>query len=222
MTADRERAFWDDAASADEARVRTAIWGETEPGAWEGRVPACLDAILPALRPAIDRAFHDRGAARVLDLGCGIGRLTMPTARAVPWATVVGVDVSLPMLIRADAEARRAGVENVEWLEGDGRRLPDVGALDAAFCMVVFQHMPWEAACGYIRDVAAALRPGGAFRFQVVEGERAEWMSNHVTEAAVRGACATAGLRVEAVDRGLLYDEWLWCTAVKPRAGGGA
>jgi ubiquinone/menaquinone biosynthesis C-methylase UbiE len=64
-----------------------------------------------------------REGGRVLELGCGTGRLTIPVART--GASVVGVDRSQPMLAYATRRARRLAVARRPRLVlGDIRRLP--------------------------------------------------------------------------------------------------
>lgn len=210
-TAEKEREFWQRAASGDFEALRQTIWGEPEPGAWETRIPECLDLIVPALRQGLGR----RKSVSILDLGCGIGRLTLPVAQLFPKATVIGVDISQAMLDRATLEAAGEGVVNAVWALGDGRELPQTGTLHAAYSMITFQHMPWEAAAHYIAQVAERLAPGGVFRFQVVEGSEAHFLSHHTSEGAVRAACEAAGLEVSAYERGGMYACWSWVTATK-------
>ena len=66
-------------------------------------------------------AVHAAGP--VLELGCGTGRVSLPLARAgVP---LVGIDRSEPMLARARARVRRAGLRHaVRLVRGDIRFLP--------------------------------------------------------------------------------------------------
>ena len=54
----------------------------------------------------------------ILELACGTGRVTVPLARE--GFTVTGLDVSKPMLERARAKARKAGV-TIDWQEADCR-----------------------------------------------------------------------------------------------------
>ena len=54
--------------------------------------------------------------ARVLDLGCGAGQLTIPLARHA--GEVVGMDPNETMLRHARERAAAHGVENVEWVVG--------------------------------------------------------------------------------------------------------
>ena len=74
-----------------------------------------------------DVRFWQRLAAaqdgRVLELGCGTGRITVPVLRA--GAHLVGIDRSAPMLARAQHRIRRARVGRHGWLvRGDIRDLP--------------------------------------------------------------------------------------------------
>jgi SAM-dependent methyltransferase len=72
-----------------------------------------------------DVAFWQRLAAaqggRVLELGCGTGRLTIPVARA--GAAIIGIDRSEPMLARARQRLRRSRV-SARLVRGDIRHLP--------------------------------------------------------------------------------------------------
>ena len=73
-----------------------------------------------------DVAFWRRLAmaqeGRVLELGCGTGRLTVPLARA--GAAIVGVDRSAPMLERGRRRLRRARLTHAHLVRGDIRVLP--------------------------------------------------------------------------------------------------
>ena len=72
-----------------------------------------------------DVGFWERLAAaqrgRILELGCGTGRLTVPVART--GADIVGIDRSAAMLARARQRLRRARVA-AALVRGDIRQLP--------------------------------------------------------------------------------------------------
>ena len=59
---------------------------------------------------------------RVLELGCGTGRLTVPVAKT--GARIIGIDRSQPMLARGRQRLRRARLKNASVLLGDIRHLP--------------------------------------------------------------------------------------------------
>ncbi len=102
---------------------------------------------------------------KVLEIGCGIGRLLKPLSERV--AEAVGVDVSEEMIRRGRAYC--AGRNNVTLHRTDGALdfLPD-GELDFVFSHIVFQHLPRKAYVErYLREAARVLKPGGMLRVQV-------------------------------------------------------
>lgn len=102
----------------------------------------------------------------VLDIGCGVGRLTR--ALAARARRVYGLDVSREMLKLA--REHNPDLHNVEWLHGDGHGLGALAdaSVDGCFSHVVFQHIPDpEITLGYVREMGRVLRPGGWALFQV-------------------------------------------------------
>jgi SAM-dependent methyltransferase len=62
------------------------------------------------------------------------------------------------------------GLDNVEWLRGDGVSLAGIEAAGVDVCIshVVFQHIPDPAiTLGYVREMGRVLRAGGWAAFQV-------------------------------------------------------
>jgi SAM-dependent methyltransferase len=99
---------------------------------------------------------------RVLDLGCGDGRLLALVLAARPGATGVALDASPPML--AAASARFAGRADVEVVDHDMRRpLPDLGRFDAVVSSFAIHHLVHARKRALAREVLAALEPGGVF-----------------------------------------------------------
>lgn len=125
----------------------------------------------------IDDVFTRHGCdphalTRVLELGCGIGRVTL--ALATRFSHVLALDVSMPHLKRARAKIAAAGHSNVEfmYLESMARldRLPSV---DLFHSVLVLQHNPPPVIARLLDRCLAAVRPGGFALFQVpVSGER--------------------------------------------------
>src|SRR4051812_44626656 len=76
----------------------------------------------------------------VVDIGCGLGRLTRPLAADA--ARVIAIDVSNEMLARA--RELNPQLDNVEWIHGDGASLRPVedASVDACVSHVVFRHIP--------------------------------------------------------------------------------
>jgi SAM-dependent methyltransferase len=95
---------------------------------------------------------------RVADLGCGDGYLTIEASR---WASrVIAVDRSKPVLERARALARRRGVRNITWRQGEIERLPLRDAVvDVAILSQALHHAadPGKA----LAEAARVVAPGG-------------------------------------------------------------
>ena len=99
---------------------------------------------------------------RILDLGCGTGRLTQEIVSATTGGAprqVVGLDRSRAMLAVASAFATSAHA--VVLVQADGAELPFNGTFDAVFSAAT---MHWiHDHDSVFRSVAVALRPGGRF-----------------------------------------------------------
>jgi len=102
-----------------------------------------------------------RPGMRVLDAGCGPGRVTLAAAARVgPAARVVALDVQARMLERLQRRIDDAGVTNVDTRHaslGDGSLAAE--AFDAAILANVLGEVPDRPAA--LRDLHRALRPGG-------------------------------------------------------------
>jgi SAM-dependent methyltransferase len=101
-----------------------------------------------------------RPADVLVEIGCGVGRLTR--ALAARAGHVTALDVSGEMLARA--RELNPALRNVSWLQGDGESLAGIAgaSADACFSHVVFQHLPDpELTLGYVREMGRVLRPGG-------------------------------------------------------------
>lgn len=103
---------------------------------------------------------------RILEIGCGAGRVTR--ALADVFGEVYGVDVSGEMVeLAREALGDRPNVHVFKNNGMDLSVLPDL-LFDFAFSSIVFQHIPSrEIIENYVREVHRLLRPGALFKFQV-------------------------------------------------------
>jgi ubiquinone/menaquinone biosynthesis C-methylase UbiE len=114
----------------------------------------------------------DPARMRVLEIGCGAGRLTRALSKI--FGEVHAVDVSGEMVARA--RAALCDRPNVKLYQNNGCDLAVVPPLvfEFAYSSHVFQHIPSrEVIETYVREVHRLLRPGALFKFQV-QGELSE------------------------------------------------
>ncbi|HVL96053.1 MAG TPA: class I SAM-dependent methyltransferase [Solirubrobacteraceae bacterium] len=217
------RAFWDDRARENAAYFVDNQLAYDDPDMaafWAGGAET-VDLILERVAaPAIGPEDV------VVEIGCGLGRLTRPLATRA--ARVRAVDVSAEMLARA--REANPQLTNVEWLLGDGVSLAgiDAASADVVFSHVVFQHIPDPAiTLGYVREMGRVLRAGGWAAFQVSDDpavhrapaggarlrrrltalagrsprgqDHPAWLGSAVDLGELRAAAEGAGLAVERI-----------------------
>ena len=163
-----------------------------------------------------DVVFWQRLAAaqegRVLELGCGTGRLTVPVARA--GARIVGIDRSAPMLARARQRMRRSLVAPL-LLRGDIRHLPFRRRAPFDLVMApygILQSLTRERDLAEtLRAAAGCLRAGGLFVVDLVP-DLPRWSEyrNRVSLAGRRGASRltlTESVRQDRRQRLTIFDQ---------------
>lgn len=144
---------------------------------WDGRVAdlqreAGLGAAFRAsVLERVARAL-DRDPQQIVDLGAGIGTDVTALAVRFPTARVTALDVSDPLLEQVAAAARAAGVEDrVDTRNVDLNRdwAPEFAqGVDLAWAALSLHHLDDPASA--LRQVFAALRPGGVFALIELRG----------------------------------------------------
>jgi SAM-dependent methyltransferase len=235
MTPPTAREFWDTRADEDAFYFvdnRLEYGNPDVEGFWtEGE--KALDDLLGMVGVEL------RPSDRVVEIGCGIGRLTRVMARRS--ASVRALDVSERMLELAREHNRE--LTNVEWMLGDGESLRGIASrsADAVISFVVFQHIPDPSiTLGYVREIGRVLAPGGWAVFQVsndpslhrrglrwraraaIQGlagrgprgvARAHWLGSHVEIPALHAAASEGSMRVERI----VGEGTQWCIVLTRR-----
>jgi len=115
---------------------------------------------------------NERPNSRVLDLGCGTGRISL--AVAVAGHRVVGIDPNPHSLTAA---RRKRGAEEVTWIGGTSAAIPhdamfDVAIMTAHVAQAINHDGDWSRT---LLDVYRALVPGGRFVFDSRDPTARAW-----------------------------------------------
>jgi 2-polyprenyl-3-methyl-5-hydroxy-6-metoxy-1,4-benzoquinol methylase len=148
-----------------------SYWGEER-----RRLGDEFKIVLSAGEPAyVNAAYHawetgtliaslkPRRGLVVLDLACGLGRVSAPLART--GATVVGVDNAFAMAKAARAKTRRAGKSAVRagFAQAYSGLLPfQGGTFDAVLCLGLLEHLPGWLQARTLAECMRVLKKRGA------------------------------------------------------------
>jgi SAM-dependent methyltransferase len=180
--------------------------------------------------------YIPRGDETMLEIGCGIGRMT----RAFPsrFGTIYGIDISPEMV--AQGQRYLADYPNVHLSVSNGADLHQFGdaSMDFCFSYIVFGHIPDPAiTLRYIYEIGRVLKPGGTAYFPLstrlwplagllrrlrlrVRLRRAfggpdyvspAWSGSTLNVPTLRQAIEKAGLRLERLAGAGTQHTWALC-----------
>ncbi len=146
---------------------------------------------------------------KVLDFGCGVGRLSLALATRAD--SVLGVDISPPHIRLARERTEQEKVGNVDFLAID--KPDDLDALsgfDMVVSLIVLQHNPPPVMATLLEKLLRALAPGGVaviqlptfirdYRFSVADylaNEQPPMEMNALPQPAVFAIAARTGCRM--------------------------
>ncbi len=129
---------------------------------------------LPFLRPDqtlrevefVAASLNCPPGGELLDIGCGYGRHAIELVQR--GFSVTGLDLSLPLLIRAADEAQRRAL-SVNFVHADMREMAFEKQFDGAYCMLTsFGYFDEDANLRVAERIARALKPGARLLLDIV------------------------------------------------------
>jgi len=153
-------------ADPDAIRAQVRAVYEAIAGEYDDRLTSAghADDLIAATEREFVLGRVDAGQ-RVLDLGCGTGRYTVPLAAT--GARVTGLDLAASMLDRAAAKLAAAGL-TADLRRGDMTELPfETGSFDVVVSTLTLMHVPPADRQRVFCEIARVLVPGGLVLFSV-------------------------------------------------------
>lgn len=99
---------------------------------------------------------------RILDMGCGFGKSTMPFVQRFPKAQIEGIDLSAPALTLAAQNARKAKLKNVHFQQMNLEKTNyDDNSFDRITSTMTLHEIPTKALKNMLDEAFRILRPGG-------------------------------------------------------------
>jgi ubiquinone/menaquinone biosynthesis C-methylase UbiE len=112
-----------------------------------------------------------RGGIRVLDLGCGRGRILMQMAGLFPASRFVGMDLSQEAIVQARADAARRGLTNVEFVVADLSDFDQKAEADSFDLVMTLDAIHDQARpLNVLRGIHRTLRSDGLYLMQEIKG----------------------------------------------------
>ncbi len=153
------RQFWDEKAREN------PYWYVSSAGPYDGRNLAEFWASGPKIWNDLKSSsgYEPRGSDTVIEIGCGVGRLTRAIAPEV--GRVFAFDLSAEMLAIARTSVEAA---NASFHRAETPALAEIadGSADAFVAYCVFQHLPdLDVLREYLNTAARVLKPGGRLIF---------------------------------------------------------
>ena len=120
------------------------------------------------------------GSERILDVGCGEGKITAEIASRAPRASVVGVDPSGDMISFAQSHFGPATRPNLRFEVADARRLPFQNEFDLVVSFNALHWIPEQDAA--LTSIRSALISGGKAQLRLVAAGARKSLENVVEE----------------------------------------
>jgi ubiquinone/menaquinone biosynthesis C-methylase UbiE len=149
------------AFDADKFKTTTRAQWQAAADAWHRWGPFLGQWLGPATETMFDLAGV-RAGCRVLDVAAGAGEQSIAAARRVgPSGLVLATDIAPALLAHAQADARAAGLTNLETRELDGEALEQLpaGSFDVCISRVGLIYFPDQQRA--LAGMKRALKPGG-------------------------------------------------------------
>jgi len=147
---------------------------------WNAAGYAAVSELQTAMAAEVLSLLDLKGNERVLDLGCGNGKMTAEIAARVPAGTVVGIDASADMIAFASDHFGPPVRYNLRFETADIRRLPFRKEFDLVVSFNALHWVPEQDQA--LRSIHAGLKPKGLAQLRLVPSGKRKSIENVIEE----------------------------------------
>lgn len=148
---------------------------------WDAAEYAKMSGLQKAMATQVLSLLELAGDERVLDVGCGEGKITALMASRVPRGMVTGVDPSREMIAFASSHFPTDECPNLLFEVADARSLPFRDAFDLVTSFNALHWVPDQAIA--LRSIRVAMRPTGRAQLRLVTAGERESLESVVERA---------------------------------------
>ncbi|CAG8504535.1 10588_t:CDS:2 [Paraglomus brasilianum] len=117
--------------------------------------------VLPGLPQLHDKL---KSGSKLVDVGCGRGKIILDLAKTFPNSTFVGYDISEHLIAAANADVASSGLTNISFRVQDIAQLQEVGEYDVVLTIHTIHDLADPA--GALKRIHGALKADGVFVMQ--------------------------------------------------------
>jgi trans-aconitate 2-methyltransferase len=133
---------------------------------WDAAEYSRRSSLQEAMAQEVIALLDLNGSERVLDVGCGEGKITAQIASRAAKGSVVGVDPSRDMISFARTHFGRTALPNLQFEVADARRLPFKNEFDLVVSFNALHWIPEQQAA--LKSIRSTLVSGGKAHLRLV------------------------------------------------------
>jgi trans-aconitate 2-methyltransferase len=147
---------------------------------WDAAEYTRLSGLQAAMAEEVLALLNLKGSERVLDVGCGQGKITAEIAARLPKGSIVGVDPSHEMIAFASSHFGPRVRSNLRFEVGDARCLRFQQEFDLVVSFNALHWVPEQEAA--LRSIRSALKPDGVAQLRLVPAGERKSLENVIEE----------------------------------------
>jgi trans-aconitate 2-methyltransferase len=155
---------------------------------WDASGYAKISGLQQAMAREVLALLDLKGSERVLDVGCGNGKVTAEIASRLPAGTVLGVDSAAEMIVSARRQFGPEVRPNLRFEVADARQLPFRREFDLVVSFNALHWVPEQEQT--LRSIRSALSSHGTAQLRLVPAGQRKSLENVIEETRLSSGWA--------------------------------